>query len=256
MTESLVGPPGEVDERLGRFFARHLLLHTHIEKTGGSTLTYALECILGPRRVADLRLPGVERPSFRGRGRWSEIWLLAGHFHYGDFDLWLGRRKLPLAIVRDPLERFFSYYRFVVASPAHPGHRRFAGTSFEQAVRATLAEAHPAGIDNMARKIAGRRSLGWRTLRRRVERDYLLVVPQTALDETVDLFWRVLGGRPAPAPIRRNVGRPAAMELSPAARRAFEAANDLDRRLYEHVAANAGRLLVRAEERLDRRLRR
>lgn len=244
------------EERLRRFFARYLLVHTHIEKTGGSTLTYSLEQLLGPERVADLRKPGVERPSLFRRDAYAGIWLLAGHFHYGDFGQFLGRRKLPIAIVRDPLERYFSYYRFVVASPAHPQHGSLAGRAFEEVIRTALAEGHPTAINNMARKIAGRRTPSWRTLRGRVEKDYLLVVPQQALDPAIAMFWRCFRGGETPRPIRRNVGVPAPMELSEAARRAFEAANALDRRLYERVLEAWPDRLARAEERLERLLKR
>lgn len=251
------GPPGpaagvarEVEKRRQRVFARHFLLHTHIEKTGGSSLVHGLATLLGAEHVADLRGQRQAKPARMSRQERAAVWLLSGHFKYGDHLSLMRREPLPIALTRDPLERFFSYYRFVRAAPAHPQHATLVALSFDAAVARFLAEGRATARENMSLKILGKQPDSWDALLERVEKDYFLVLPQSAVDRALALFWRVLGDGTEPAPVRRNIGEPQAMVLSATNRAAFDDANALDRRLHDHASERADARLAEAERRL------
>ena len=237
--------------RLERFFQDHLLVHTHVEKSGGTSFTAALVEILGRRHVLDLRGSQQIPPAALNERERAAVWALTGHFQHGDHVRHFHRAPLSIAITRDPLERFFSFYRFVRTQPSHPQHAEIAGRCFEAVVEDFLERRHHAAIDYLARKVHGTLPCTRSALLRRAEHDFFLVAPQEQLDAVIALLWRTLGEEPPPPPLRHRVGIKAPLELSAAGRRRFEAANALDYALHAYVTERAPRRLFEAERRLS-----
>ena len=126
---------------LNTFFDQHMIVHTHIEKCGGSTLLHYLTTLLGKNQSLDLR-------PFLGKKRLKGIWeiqkkqhrltLLSGHFSYNSTwtklisnNRWAGRltpallnpygrkQALYVASVRHPIDRLDSLFRYLKTRPRH-----------------------------------------------------------------------------------------------------------------------------------------
>lgn len=105
-----------------------LVLHCHMPKTAGSALNrqvlrprYAPARVVlayGPKFERRRRLPLGEIMSPHGIG------LIAGHVPFGYADD-LGRHVLHVSMLRDPVERMFSFLNFVAVAPRHGLRKRF-----------------------------------------------------------------------------------------------------------------------------------
>jgi hypothetical protein len=127
------------------FFNKHIFIHTHIEKCGGSTLVYYLETLFGKNYVCDLRpYPAgcateilKNYPDIQNQLRHSK--LLSGHIHYDTpwakkipKNQWIARlllsetspyyykKPLYIASIRHPIDRLISLFRYVRSRPKHP----------------------------------------------------------------------------------------------------------------------------------------
>ena len=116
------------------FFDDRIVVHTHIEKTAGSSLVRGFIREFGKERVYDIRSSEKVRPEHLDSEMKRSIYLITGHFHYGTQDRHFDRTKVYVACVRPPLQRFYSYYNFVRVRPAHPGYRAMENKSFAQVV--------------------------------------------------------------------------------------------------------------------------
>jgi hypothetical protein len=126
------------NRRVSGFFGSNLIVHTHVEKTAGSTLTRGFARAFGEDRIHDLRSPRQPRLELINAADRRRIYVLTGHFHFGTQDKYFDRTRLYLACVRPPLDGFRSYYDFVRVRPPHPGYPALAGKSFVQAVEEHL----------------------------------------------------------------------------------------------------------------------
>ena len=91
-----------------------VLIHCHIPKTGGTSLTTMADEILGPRMVKfDFYLGVIERdayPLIRSAYFYAR-YITSQNARFEDIEtIWPGARFL--AILRDPVERFLSAYHF------------------------------------------------------------------------------------------------------------------------------------------------
>lgn len=236
--------------RQAAFFARHVVLHTHVEKAAGSTLCYALTRMFGPDLCLDLRVRGAPRPEVLPPAALGTLRLLSGHFQAGRYETLFERTPVRIATLRDPLARLLSFLGFLARSPGHPEYPRLGTLPPDAAVQAMMAEAHRMVTNSQCEALS--RTTVFEPARRAAEEEHLVVLPYTGALDIARLFAHALR-LPAPnAGIRRNAApagaRPA---LSPRiAALAMHATAD-DARLVAWAEENAGRTLARARERLD-----
>lgn len=122
-------------------FSKEILVFTHVPKTGGQSLTRALRTAIGPERCVRLRMQKIEnvrRSRFAeigvavhvaGRqvlsavrrrhyllpanhsGDLSGVAMFHGHVRVGE-EPRTGRRPVYITVVRDPVDRFLSYFYY------------------------------------------------------------------------------------------------------------------------------------------------
>jgi len=222
-----------ISTRMTDFFARNLLVHTHLEKTAGSTLVHLLKGILNPQLVIDLREQDAERPGDLAPAKRELIQLLTGHFHFAQWDRCFDRRCIYLAAVREPFERFRSFHAFVSTRPGHPAYRLIGQRSLREAVEATLRERHPCATDYLARYLGA--AGGWRRfarVRTHLEKRYVAVVPHQQVTRLVASLASALDAK-QPTGASRNVG--ASHDACDDGRELFIRANRLDYQIFDYV---------------------
>ncbi|MGB0853326.1 MAG: hypothetical protein ACPGVA_14855 [Pikeienuella sp.] len=105
-----------------------LILHCHMPKTAGSALNRQ---VFMPRHDPS-RIKLAYGVKFERRRRFptdemalpNDVEFIAGHVPVGYADD-LGRHVLHVSILRDPVERMFSFLNFVAVAPRHGLRRRF-----------------------------------------------------------------------------------------------------------------------------------
>ena len=227
--------------------ADHVLLHTHIPKTGGSTLSQGLSAIVGAVHAMDLRLNRHIPLAGMSRADLDGLHLLSGHFSYGDHPDF-GRTPLYIAAVREPVARAVSDYRFLSTHKDHGQHHLVTGRDFEEAWNNQAAVLGPAFHDLQSHYLAGAhrgRGVDPDGLWQRVEEDYFLVIPQTELTRAIQSL-RSAFGVPWARVADHNRSRGHETEVTPAMKRRVLDANPLDTRLFERVSADFDRRLDRA----------
>lgn len=123
------------------FFNRYMFVHTHLEKSGGSTLLYYLTTLIGKDHTLDLR-PFLGKKSLQGyreiQKKKATIKLLSGHFRYNSgwsklipnqhwsnklippfFNPQGRKQALHVASVRHPIDRLDSLFRYLKTRPRH-----------------------------------------------------------------------------------------------------------------------------------------
>jgi hypothetical protein len=163
---------------------------------------------------------GVSVDELRSLGAAAGVAAVAGHMGFG-VDRFLPGRNVYLTMLRDPVERVVSHYRYLRANPhlsAHDEALRGVGSLEDYVVASPLAEL----INNGQTRLLGGDVLtpglpaDEHTLERAllvVERADVLVGVQERFDESLLLFRRAMGwGYPA---YRRENAGPGAPELSP-----------------------------------------
>ncbi|MBV8977202.1 MAG: sulfotransferase family 2 domain-containing protein [Alphaproteobacteria bacterium] len=231
------------------FFRDNLIVHTHIPKTAGSTLTRGFIRAFGRERVCDTR--GDERPEALTAEARSAVYLLAGHFHYGSRHVdFFGRTPIYLACVRPPLERYRSAYDFVRTRTTHPDHRRVAGKTLRETV-VDLQILPKKQINFMTRALTRRAGIPAEALFKHVEENYLIVTPHERVNDTLGELMPLLGTAPVEPDLHRNRTRDPTAEDYGNTRTWFENANRLDSDLVRFVEDNYERWLRTLPERLE-----
>lgn len=213
------------------------LVFLHIPKTGGATLhpviarqyrgqpTLTLSTLDRPLEVlADL--PAEERAALR---------VVKGHLHHGVHRYLIGRVRY-ITMLRHPVRRVVSLYRYIRSEPRHPLHRTVVGADLdlEAFVAADLDRAQVR--DGQTRQIAGvqDRDPTVDDLARALEHleACAAVGLQERFDESLVLFRRRLGWR-LPLYVRRNVTAAPPVDPAPAVVELIAARNRLDLALYD-----------------------
>jgi len=216
------------------FFDDRLFVHTHIEKTAGSTLVRGFSRAFGENRVYDLRPGKLTKPEFLPESDKDSIYLLTGHFHYGAHDPFFDRAKLYVACVRPPFDRFRSYYNYVKVRPNHPGYPSMAGKSFGQVVDEVLKSRDPR-VNVMTRALTGRRDVAYDDIIAHLEQNYLLVCPHSRVNEALNALVRISGGRVGRQDLYANKGNSEAPEDIGELEARFDLANASDTMVYQYV---------------------
>ncbi|MEM9140299.1 MAG: sulfotransferase family 2 domain-containing protein, partial [Pseudomonadota bacterium] len=92
------------------FLHRHLVIQTHIPKTGGTALFHNLSAIFGAIHSLDVRVSRAVAFNDMKAEEWNDIHFVSGHFNYG-MHRRLNRVPLYFAAVREPVSRAVSWYR-------------------------------------------------------------------------------------------------------------------------------------------------
>ena len=221
------------------FFERHILLHTHIPKTAGSTLSAGLSSIVGGIHAMDLRLRRRVDLAEMSAEDLADLKLLAGHFEHGihtRFD----RIPLYFAAVRDPVERAISGYRFLSERPDHPNHETVVGKDFAEAWQAQIERDGDRAINEQARYLMGSKPgapIDVEALWHQVDTAYFLVIPQPSMTKALQDL-RVAFGLPWNRITRMNVSKDFETEASAKMRDLILRTNDLDAALYARIEAD------------------
>ncbi len=231
------------------FFREHFVVHTHIEKTAGSSLTRGFIEAFGEDRVWDIRGKKHPKPESISPEERARIFVLTGHFLYGAHDRFFDRAPVYVACVRPPLERFRSHYDFVRVRPGHPTHARIAGKSLREVVEDLRKPK--AVLNVMTRALTGQAHIGEDKLLKHVEDSYLIVTPSHRVNDTMHALIPLLGGGVKTEQHRKKTAEPTSEEIGDL-RQWFEDANYLDVRLVQFVEENYERWLAELPERLAR----
>jgi hypothetical protein len=224
-----------------------VLIYLHIPRTGGTTLSRALRSQFDPDEVLFAYLEGGETlaeqtPLFDGlsyeKRKQLRLWL-AGHAEYGQ------HKALPMpatyiSLVREPVGRLLSTYRFLHDHPGDPLHHDVVGRgmSLTEFVQSDLASS----INNwQVRCLAGiPRSLpSWEPddvlarAKANIERDFAIVGTIERFPETIVMLGRIFGWRRLHY-ATLNVSS-ATAKCTEEDRRVIQEENYLDQQLYEFV---------------------
>ena len=231
------------------FLAGHVLIHTHVPKTGGSALSAALSAIVGGVHTVDVRLSRSLRLEGLDRDDLDDLYLVAGHFGYGMHSIF-DRVPLYLAALRDPVDRAVSTYRYMIEHPDQPEGRLIAGLDFETAWRRMDEHYGPARHNLQARYLTG--SLDQRTidadfLWQQLDEGYFLLIPHRRIGDAVQRL-RAAFGVPWARVHRMNVSRAEPVTPSAGMSRLIRQTDALDCELYRRVEDGFDPDLARAAE--------
>lgn len=206
-----------------RLTGEELVIFTHIPKTAGSSLFEGIADLMGREASKDFRWPG-KRPAEMTTDEKAPLRFVSGHFPYG-VHVHFTRTPLYLAVVRDPVERFYSVYHFIRRNPDHPNFRFFDGLSAENALRVLLD--NPAAGSNVVgnpqcRYLSGRPA--FEAARSAVDERYFLVGAMPQVNDLFALLARALG-KAAPPLAEHNVGQ-----------RRYQASREIERMIGESCA--------------------
>ncbi len=229
------------------FFADHILVHTHVPKTAGSTLSHGLSGIVGAIHSMDLRMNRRVPLEEMADEDLADLSLLAGHFPYG-IHTRFQRTPLYIAAVREPVARAVSRYRYLKGQEDIPDHQHVAGRGFEEAWDA-LREAHGPRFENaQARQLtatSGRHKLSEDDVWAQVEETYFLVIPQPEITRAIHSLRAAFGVPWARVP-SHNISKGFEVDLSPEMRSRILDANRVDMELYARVSEDFDAHLDRA----------
>ncbi|MEM7190256.1 MAG: sulfotransferase family 2 domain-containing protein [Pseudomonadota bacterium] len=236
------------------------LVHCHIPKTGGSALNRRfLFARFGEKNVHQMYRYVFERFSslpMRHRARSMRSFAASGHVPFGYFDQ-IYPEAVYISVIREPVARFVSFLNFVASEPGHAVYQRLCQQGVdplradpECCVAAALSDPHLKAIHcNATTRLAGgqarlgRTLIDWRiyeaALANLAKARYLVGL-QSELPEFMARL-AISFGAPAgpvsvPAKLEKRLGRRISIsDLAPATVNRIAQANDLDRRLYDHV---------------------
>lgn len=196
------------------YFNRHILFHTHIAKSAGTSILDALTDIFGAASVMNRNRAADPEVAVRTLS-WSRkrsLKLLSGHFWYGTQDGYFNRRPVYLAAVRDPIQRFNSLFHFALASRTHPLHARFDRLGPDGSARWFFLE-NPRLANEMTNSFGvplGMSPVEW------IERRYAIVVPTARTDSLIAKLYEIFADGIPPRTWRSNPAPLSGFTISPA----------------------------------------
>lgn len=221
------------------FFQDHILVHTHIPKTAGTSLSAGLASIVGGIHFMDLRHERTPSLTALTREDMDDIYCISSHMGFGLHELF-DRTPLYIASVRDPVERAVSFYRYLQNRPTHPMAKNVIGLSFEDswhAISAVRGESHHNLQSRMLVSAVDSKPLDPALVWRRVEEDYFLITPSSKVSKSVDRLRAAFGAFKTPH-ARVNVSRSEEIDPSRDIKAKILAVNQVDEELYRYVVAN------------------
>jgi hypothetical protein len=181
----------------------HTLLFTHVPKTAGTTLDYILRAVALTQQIPFLRAMGTIYGQFHGVGkgdpmrefaRWPDSALaqrayVSGHLPYGVHQR-LSRPYFYITVLRDPLPRLLSQYRFGIQRGGWYETSTIAQVMEKGQMADNLQTRQLAGITDRATPVTAE------TLKTAIEHlraEYTVVGTSERFDDTLKLLITVLG---------------------------------------------------------------
>ncbi len=129
-----------------------LFIFTHVPRTAGTSLRVVAEQSLGKDRIHAIYGEDINDPVTTLMGlNLNKIDLIRGHIAFGLHEH-IDRECKYIALVRDPLERVYSLFRYVRTHPGHHLYEATEGMSFQAFVESGVtAEAN----NGQCRQLAG-----------------------------------------------------------------------------------------------------
>lgn len=227
-----------------------VLVFLHVPKTAGATLHRVIARQARGRQVVTLRLlgepPDAIAEHLAGAG---DVDVVKGHVYFG-VHRHVRRPVHYITVLRHPVARVWSLYRYIRTEPRHPLHPQVRDMSLPAFLDSDLD--HDQVRDGQVRQLVGApgRDLGADDLalaRDRLEHELVGFGLQEQFDASLVLLRRTLGWNLPPFYVSRNVTRGPREPLSEEDRRRIEDHNRLDLEL--HAAAEAIFARRRAQER-------
>ncbi|MGD0102979.1 MAG: hypothetical protein ABSC06_02955 [Rhodopila sp.] len=230
----------------------------HLPKTAGTSLLAHVRANLPPERLFTV-YHGITRQDFKYyRHLVRPETLLFGHFSFGFHELWHDAVPRYATVLRHPVDRVVSFYRYCLWRPEHPMHpiivnrgltledfvtARITPETNNLIVRALAASYQPLAVlqDRLCDLLAQaatqhpvRRCPANRLPTALNNLKYFNHVGSIEkLDETLDFLLLELGcGPPMTSLTRENVTGDGTTEISEGTRRLIESENELDMELY------------------------
>jgi hypothetical protein len=230
----------------------------HIPKTAGTTLLAYLSESIPPWRLLTVYdgITPVNAPYYRPRVNVETFFY--GHFSFGFHTLWGDVAPRYVTVLRHPVERVASFYRYCASQPQHPMHdliiknrlslddfvaARLTGETNDLMVRLLTASYNPLRIlsddlcnsltrlctGHLVRRCPARRlSLAQRNLSL-----FSHVGTVERLQETADFLLRELGcALPSTQLGRDNTTDSSITDIGPSTRHLIESENEMDLELY------------------------
>jgi hypothetical protein len=183
--------------------SNHTLLFTHVPKTAGTTLDYILRAVALTQRIPFLRAMGTIYGQFHGVGkgdpvrefaRWSTSALqerayMSGHLPYGVHQR-LSRPYFYITVLRDPLARLLSQYRFGVQRGGWYETTPIAQVIEKGQIADNLQTRQLAGITDRTTPCTGETL---KTAIAHLRSDYTVVGTSERFDDTLKLLITLLG---------------------------------------------------------------
>lgn len=194
------------------FFNKHIFIHTHIEKCGGSSLLRHMTTLLGYQHVYDLRpFPALsmgqlleKHPEIK-KNR-VDTRLLSGHIWYDSpWSKLFSKKTFPcdkkhplyIASVRHPIERLNSFFRYVKANPTHPYwqiNNRIKNDSFDEFIQELIFNDNIKTKNEISMQITRcRDSVNlFQKAKNSFEHNYFAIVPYNKTHELANMIAEVL----------------------------------------------------------------
>ena len=265
-----------MDSSLTTFLDDHIVVHTHIEKCGGSTLLHYLTTLFGKKHSLDVR-------SFLNKGRMRTLWevqkrkhelaLLSGHIHYNSPWIkliadkqWAGRvipsllnpygkkQLLYVASIRHPIDRLNSLFRYIKISPKHPDYYEdINNSSFDDFIQTLILKNHFKSKNALCMQITGCQNSQQllEKAKQAFDHHYLAIVPHNKTHELANMFAEVLQ-QPNVEP--KIINSNTSIEISIPNKKTIslleERCHD-DIQLYEYICKGYQEKLIKAKKQLN-----
>ena len=259
------------------FFNKHVFVHTHVEKCGGSTLVQHLRTLLGDKHVFDARSLKPNKIERNGHytkpgNHLSDTRLLSGHLWYGTplakifpktkwanslipLEILPYFRKNPLYIasVRHPVDRLESFFRYLRTRPSHNAYNEgIKNNNFDQFIDILISKNSTKiknGICSQLTRSHDSPNL-LEKAKKSFDHNYLAVVPYNKTHELANMLADVLQ-RPKVENCIVNPSAPNEKSIPSKETLAFLENNcQLDIQFYSYILNNYQAKLIKAKEQL------
>ena len=135
-------------------YKRFSIIFQHIPRTGGTTLEHLLAKNYQPSEVSHVNGPDFVRCPEQILRNNKPNRILMGHYQQTDPIYQFPKGNIVhITILRDPVQRFLSYYRYLIQRSAHKKHHLAAGLSLPEFLE--RAGDFPEAFDGMSRRLSG-----------------------------------------------------------------------------------------------------
>ena len=210
-----------------------LLVFIHVPKSGGTSFHAGLTTI--GRGGYLLLEPGSNNPPDI-----DLLWGAGGHIGFEHGLVARSRKdRVYVTLVRDPLDRFVSFYKHVQQGPHHLRRMNRALVGMEPLLFAkALVDIGDTEISNLqCRMISGRDGATAETTLEIIERHYSICVPISRQQEALDAIAGMAGHPPIETQRLNTSSQEIPVEITPELVAFIEEVNSEDRKLFDAVSA-------------------